>query len=81
VSDFENTETWGGSMNGGIENAYYLFSAGGMDFVLVLLEEPTDGNAIEWGNDIFQMHSNRRGIFAAHNIQQLLPVDIPRTSC
>jgi hypothetical protein len=69
VSDFENTPTWGGSMNGGIENAYYLFSAGGMDFVLVLNEEPYDGTAKNWANDIFRQHSDRRGIFAAHNIQ------------
>lgn len=69
VSDFNSTPTWGGSMNGGIENAFYLFSAANMDFVLVLNKEPYDGTAINWAGGIYSKYSSRRGIFATHNIQ------------
>lgn len=68
VSEFSGTPTWGGSMNGKIENAFYLFSAGGMDFVLVLTQEPYTSSAANWANTIFARYPGRRGIFATHNI-------------
>jgi hypothetical protein len=68
VSDFENTPAWGGSRNGGIENAYYLFSVEGMNFVLVMIEYTPSNNDINWANDIFEQYEDRRGIVASHDI-------------
>jgi hypothetical protein len=74
VSDFVNKPYWGGSMNGGIENAYYLFEAGGMEFILVTVEEGkikrkgTNSTVRQWASSIFAQYPERRGILVAHNI-------------
>jgi hypothetical protein len=70
VSDFENTPTWGGSMDGGIENAYYLFSEEDMDFVIVITRYNYSNSVASWANGIFEQYSDRRGIFGTHNINQ-----------
>jgi hypothetical protein len=74
VSKFENSVTWGGSLNDKIENAYYLFSAEGMDFVLVVFNDweynADNGEDIEWANSVFERYPERRGIFAAHWVEE-----------
>jgi len=68
VSEFEGTPTWGGSMNGGIENAYYLFDADGMKFILVVLEYNPPGKVLDWANSVFAKYSQRRGILVTHRL-------------
>lgn len=70
VSDFEDTPTWGGSMNGGIENAYYMFSAEGNDFILVIADWDGGNKVTNWANNIFSKNLYRRGIFGAHELNQ-----------
>ena len=72
VSHFENTPTWGGSMNGGIENAYYLFEADSMDFILVIVEYDAPDEILNWGRKVFAQYPLRRGIFVTH---RLTPID------
>jgi len=74
IRDYVNKPYWGGSMNGGIENAYYLFEADGMEFILVVVEEGsvskkgTNSIVRQWGSSIFAQYPERRGILIAHNI-------------
>lgn len=68
ISEFSGSPTWGGSKSGGIENAFYLFSAGSVNFVLVLTQEPYSSSAANWANTIFARYPDRRGVFATHNI-------------
>jgi len=72
VSHFENTPTWGGSMNGGIENAYYLFEADSMNFLLVTVEYDAPDEVLNWARKIFAQYPLRRGIFVTH---RLTPID------
>lgn len=66
VSDFSKRAYWGGSFNGGIENAYYLFEAEGMKFVFVIQEWANNAAVDAWVNGIFAKHPDRRGIYATH---------------
>jgi len=74
ISDYATKPYWGGSMNDGIENAYYLFEAGGMEFILVVVEEGsirkkgTNSTVREWASSVFAKYPERRGILTAHNI-------------
>ena len=67
VREYQANEFWGGSMNGGIENAYYLFEENQMKFILVLRQFGPDKEVDEWVNDVFSKYSERRGIFITHN--------------
>jgi len=72
VSHFEDTPTWGGSMNGGIENAYYLLDADNMAFILVTVQYNAPENVLNWAEKVFAQYPLRRGIFVTH---QLTPID------
>ncbi|MBI2927274.1 MAG: fibronectin type III domain-containing protein [Verrucomicrobia bacterium] len=52
------------------DNHYDLFSAGGLDFIVVYLEydETQDGAVLAWANDLLQTYSHRRGIVVSHSI-------------
>jgi hypothetical protein len=67
VSDFENQPYWGGSMNGGIENAYYLFEAGGMKFILLTTQWEKSDSVNTWANSVFEQYSSRRAVFVSHS--------------
>lgn len=72
VSEFENMQTFGGNFNG-MHNAFYLFSASGMDFIMVVIQTHDqfighyDTTSIEWANKIFNNYSNRHAIFITHD--------------
>lgn len=74
VSEFSG-KPWFEGYHNGMENACYLFSAGGMDFVLVVIQAHTkhsgdDRASIEWANQKLAQYSNRRAIFATHDFYQ-----------
>jgi hypothetical protein len=49
-------------------NNYTLFTAGGMDFVVVNLRHRATSTMISWGNGILNQFPNRRGIVTCHEI-------------
>ena len=49
-------------------NNYTLFSAGGMDFVVVNLRHRATSTMISWGNGILNQFPNRRAIVTSHEI-------------
>lgn len=71
-SEFIGTPTFGGNFNG-MENAYYLFSEAGMDFIVVVLQSHDnyighyDIPSINWANDILNQYADRRAIFVTHD--------------
>ncbi len=71
-SEFIGTPTYGGNFRG-MENAYYLFSEAGMDFIVVVLQSHDnyighyDLESIQWANDILTQYADRRAIFVTHD--------------
>ncbi|MFD2025951.1 metallophosphoesterase [Promicromonospora aerolata] len=60
--------TYGGSMKpGSNENHYDLFSAGGLDFVVVGLSYGVTRDEAEWAAEIFDRYSDRNGILLTHD--------------
>lgn len=72
VKEFEQTATYGDMLNG-IENAYYLFSANEMDFIVVVIQShdqyigPYDTLSIDWANNILNKYADRHAIFITHD--------------
>lgn len=53
----------------GNENSYCLFSASGMDFILVSIEyNPSNSYQIAWADGILSTYSDRRAIVVSHSI-------------
>ncbi|GAB2485324.1 hypothetical protein GCM10027063_29010 [Promicromonospora xylanilytica] len=60
--------TYGGSMTpGSNENHFDLFSAGGLDFVVVGLSYGVTRDEAEWAAEIFDRYSDRNGILLTHD--------------
>ncbi len=67
AEDWENA-TYGGTMTeGSNENHYDLFSAGGLDFVVVGLSYGVTRDEAEWAASIFDRYSDRNGILLTHD--------------
>lgn len=67
AEDWENA-TYGGSMTpGSNENHYDLFSAGGLDFVVVGLSYGVTRDEAEWAASIFDRYSDRNGVLLTHD--------------
>lgn len=72
VSEFEQTDMFGGYLNG-IENAYYLFSENNMDFIVVVIQthdqysDNYDTVSVNWANKILNQYNNRHAIFVTHD--------------
>ena len=63
---FSGRGYYGGNYLSDNDNNYTLFSAGGMDFIVVNLEYNPSTGAIDWADNLFQTFSNRRGIVVSH---------------
>ncbi|MFI8528018.1 hypothetical protein ACIGB8_26405 [Promicromonospora sukumoe] len=60
--------SYGGTMTpGSNENHYDLFSAGGLDFVVVGLSYGVTRDEAEWAASIFERYSHRNGILLTHD--------------
>ena len=67
--------TYGGRPDGATnyDNTYALFSASGMDFIVIYIEyddgmtSPTNA-VLQWANDLLQAYPDRRAIIATHNL-------------
>ena len=63
---------YGGSYSTGYQNHYDLFSAGGLDFIVLALEYNAGANSaiMTWANGILQTNANRRAIVVTHSLLQ-----------
>ncbi|MBS0208650.1 MAG: metallophosphoesterase [Planctomycetes bacterium] len=49
-----------------LDNSYYLFSAGGRDFLVLSLEFGPRGDVIRWANEVAARHRDRQAILITH---------------
>ncbi|MCX6880093.1 MAG: Ig-like domain-containing protein [Verrucomicrobia bacterium] len=67
---FSGRSYYGGSYGTGYQNHYDLFSASGMDFIVLSLEynAGADAGIMAWANGILAANSNRRAIVVTHEL-------------
>ncbi|AEV33752.1 hypothetical protein Oweho_2792 [Owenweeksia hongkongensis DSM 17368] len=68
VSRFAGRYYWGGNYGSNADNNYQLFSASGMDFIVISLEYDANPNisVLAWADSLLKANSNRQGIIVAH---------------
>jgi hypothetical protein len=71
VSRFQGRAYYGGHYDTSNDNHYVLFSASGMDFIVICLEWDRAGGALRqavlaWADNLLQTYSNRRVIILTH---------------
>jgi hypothetical protein len=68
VERFEDRAYYGGHFGEDNDNHYILFTAGGLDFVVLSLEYDTvpDGDVLEWASAVLDDHADRRAILISH---------------
>jgi hypothetical protein len=64
---FEGRPWYGGNYKNQNENAYYLFDAGEMQFMVVCLEYYPRDEVLEWANQVVSQHKERQVIVATHS--------------
>ncbi|KYK25977.1 hypothetical protein AYK26_01715 [Euryarchaeota archaeon SM23-78] len=65
---YEKYSWYGGHYGTDNDNNYQLFSAAGMDFIIVHLEYTPGPPALAWANQVLTNHSNRRAIVTSHSV-------------
>jgi hypothetical protein len=67
ASKFKDWPTFGGVMKeGDITNSYHLFSAGGVDWIILALEWAPGNETVKWANAILDKYPQRRAILVTH---------------
>ena len=67
VSRFDGLPTFGGVYEAGkMDNSYHLFSAGGTDWLILVLEFGPRDPVLTWANQVVSNHPNRRVIVVTH---------------
>jgi hypothetical protein len=67
-SRFSGRDYYGGHYGSNNNNNFELFSASGMDFIVIHLEyNPTSG-AIAWADGLLETYENRRAIVVSHDL-------------
>ena len=68
VSRFQGRDYYGGHFGSDNDNHVNLFSAGGMDFIVISLEYDTtpDQPVLDWADALLKANPNRRAIVATH---------------
>ena len=70
VSRFAGRPWYGGHYANDNDNSYQLFSAAGMDFVIIHLQydENGDEGVLAWADSVLKAHASRRAIVSSHDI-------------
>jgi len=69
VPRFQGRSYYGdGYPSGYNDNSYTLFSAGGMDFIVINLEYTPASGSLDWADTLLQTYSDRRAIVVSHYI-------------
>jgi autotransporter-associated beta strand protein len=67
---FSGRDYYGGSYTSGYRNHYDLFSAGGLDFIVLSLEYNASAAVLTWANGILAANPTRRAIVVTHSLLQ-----------
>lgn len=66
---FSGRDYYGGYYGSNFDNHYELFSAGGMDFIIISLEYAgASSDVLTWADNVLNTYSNRRAIVISHYI-------------
>ena len=68
ISRFSGQPWYGGYYGSDNYNNYSLFSASGMDFILINLQYSATSNHLDWADGLLKANPTRRGIVVQHNI-------------
>jgi len=70
VSHFENRSYYGGHYGSNNNNNFSLFSASGLDFIVLALDNLAafDPAVLAWGDSILAAYPRRAAIVSAHNL-------------
>jgi hypothetical protein len=68
ISRFSGKPWYGGHYSTTNENSYSLFSASGMDFILINLAYNPSTAVLDWADGILKANSGRRAIVESHSI-------------
>ncbi len=71
VTRFTDRDYYGGHYGGGNDNNYTLFSAAGMDFIVINLEFQPGTAVLDWADTLLKNNSNRRAIVVSHSMLNL----------
>jgi hypothetical protein len=67
AEDFKKWATFGGLMKEGeLDNTYHLFTAGGIDWIVLSLVWAPQDETLAWADEIMEKYPNRRGILVTH---------------
>ena len=67
VSRFTGKSWYGGHYGSNNRNNYSLFSASGMDFILINLDIDPSATVLDWADALLKANPTRRGIVESHN--------------
>jgi hypothetical protein len=68
ASRFDALPWYGGNLNGNL-NSYQLFSASGMDFIVLHLQYDPSSEERAWAGQVLDQHAQRRAILVSHEIE------------
>ena len=68
VSRFSGKSWYGGNFGSDNYNNYSLFSASGMDFIIINLQFDPTSTMLDWADDLLKEYSDRRAIVVSHSI-------------
>ncbi len=68
VSRFTGKPTYAGHYGSDNNNNFSLFSASGLDFILINLQYDPTSAMLNWADALFKQYSSRRGILVSHEI-------------
>ena len=68
VDRFQDKPWYGGHYGDDNYNNYSLFSASGMDFILINLQYNSTSAHLDWADGLLKAHPDRHGIVVQHNI-------------
>ena len=67
VSAYQSLPTFGGGFEAGkMDNCYHLFSAGGVDWLVLAIEFGPRDAVLDWANQVAAAHPQRRVILVTH---------------
>lgn len=68
ISRFSGKSYYGGYYGSNNDNNYSLFSASGLDFILINLQYQPGSAILDWADALLKTHSDRHAIVASHSI-------------
>jgi hypothetical protein len=66
LSQFQKWPSFGGALNGDMRNTYHLFTAGGIEWIVLALEWDPSDRVVQWANEVLAKYATRRAILVTH---------------